>query len=148
MKYNNVITQVVKKELTALYMSSYAIAEEMAALSERLGGNNQLKEATIDMFLKNVNEMLKPEDMSIHIISLEVPLSQMDPSFPLFHYHIQLEAQGRIIASQDCGICFMAEERYEKIVKYLDKAQAFSSTIATLDEIEKLIEFKESCGGI
>ena len=148
MNYNNQITQAVKKELTALYMSSYGIAEEMAALSDRLKINNQLKEATIDMFLSNVNEMLKPEKMAIYILSREVPLSANDPSYPLNHYHIQLQADGRVIASQDCGINFIAEKRYELIVEYLNKAQAFSSTMATLDKIEKMIDFKENFGGI
>lgn len=129
-------------------MSSYGIAEEMAALSDRLKINNQLKEATIDMFLSNVNEMLKPEKMAIYILSREVPLSANDPSYPLNHYHIQLQADGRVIASQDCGISFIAEKRYEMIVEYLNKAQAFSSTMATLDKIEKMIDFKENFGGI
>lgn len=142
MNYNNQITQAVKKELTALYMSSHGIAEEMAALSDRLKINNQLKEATIDMFLSNVNEVLKPEDMSIQIFSREVPLDKLDPSYPLNHYHIELHAQGHVLAKQDCGIYFMAEKRYEMIVEYLNKAQAFSNTLKILDKIDSMIEFK------
>jgi hypothetical protein len=142
MNYNNQITQAVKRELNSLYMDNYTIAEEMAALSDRLKINNQLKEAATDLYLKNVNESLQTESMAIAILSKEVPLAPTDPSYPLNHYHIELQAQGRVLSTEDCGCYFMQEKRFEKITEYLNKAQAFSNTLKILDKIDSMIEFK------
>lgn len=144
---NHDIIKAVKAELNNLYMSSYAIAEEMTALSARLKVNNQLKEATIDLFLTKANVDLEADGLQIVIVSREKPLPKTDPDYPLNSYHIELLANGRPIITQDCGIAFMAEKRFEMIVEYINKAEAFSSTMATLNQIEKLIEFKEELGG-
>lgn len=142
MNYNNQITQAVKKELNSLYMDNYTIAEEMAALSDRLKINNQLKEAAIDLYLKNVNESLQTESLAIAIFSKEVPLPATDPDYPLNHYHIELQAHGRVLSTEDCGCYFMQEKRLEKITEYLNKAQAFSNTLKILDRIDIMIELK------
>lgn len=144
---NHDIIKAVKAELNTLYMSSYAIAEEMTGLSARLKVNNQLKEATIDLFLKKANQSLEADGLQIAIVSRLKPLPETDPDYPLNHYHTELLLNGRVIVSEDCGISFMPEKRYEMIVEYLKKAEAFTSTLKTLNRIEKLIEFKSELGG-